>query len=171
MAAGIAVELVWSIASGIPYAWFVAAGQQTRCEFQTVGDVVPRTCHREATLVKIAVPIFGSRVSPRFDCAQAFLLVTANEGNGLQRQQLAATNWAPHERIVRLMELGVKAVICGGIDAWSAESLRSAGIIVCNSITGDVDEALDALLRRGMFVHGCPPMNQRVPRSPSETRP
>ncbi len=107
--------------------------------------------------MRIAVPVFGSRVSPRFDCAQVFLVVTADEGNGLQRQQLIATNWAPHERINRLMELGVNAVICGGIDWWSAESLRSAGIMVCNSITGDVDEALDTLLRGDMIVRGCPP--------------
>ena len=107
--------------------------------------------------MKIAVPVFGSRVSPRFDCAQVFLVVTADEGNGLQRQQLLATNWPPHERINRLMELGVNAVICGGIDWWSAESLRSAGIMVCNSITGDVDEALDALLRGDMISKGCPP--------------
>jgi predicted Fe-Mo cluster-binding NifX family protein len=113
------------------------------------------TLGREALRVKIAVPIFGSRVSPRFDCAQAFLLVTADERTPWQRQQVAAANWAPHERVNRLMELGVHAVICGGIDCWSAESLRSGGILVCNSITGDVDEALDSLLRGGMFADRC----------------
>jgi len=133
--------------------------------------------------VKIAVPVFGSRVSPRFDCAQVFLLVTAEEGSGLQRQELAATNWAPHERINRLMELGVNAVICGGIDWWSAESLRSAGIVVCNAITGDVDEALDALLRGDICAGGCaqthatmglPPVgeeNRATPGESDDTRP
>lgn len=113
------------------------------------------TCNRDVRLMKIAVPVFGSRVSPRFDCAQVFLVVTAHEGNGLQREQLSATNWAPHERIRRLMELGVNAVVCGGIDWRSAETLRSAGIVVCSSITGDVDEALDAWLRGAICAGGC----------------
>ena len=104
--------------------------------------------------MKIAVPVFGSRVSPRFDCAQVFLVLTADEGNDLQRQELVATNWAPHERINRLMELGVNTVICGGIDWWSAQSLRSAGIIVYSSVTGDVEEALNALLRGEMRAEG-----------------
>ncbi len=97
--------------------------------------------------MKIAVPTFGSRVSPRFDCAQVFLVVTTDNMNGVQRQELAATNWTPNERVSQLVALGVNAVICGGIDGWSAESLRSAGIRVYNSIKGDADEAVSTLLR------------------------
>ncbi len=95
--------------------------------------------------MKIAIPTFGDRVSPRFDCAQAFLVVTVEDGSPSERQEVAADGWAPYERINRLVELGADAVICGGIDCWSAESLRSAGIVLYGWVNGTIDEALNAL--------------------------
>ena len=97
--------------------------------------------------MKVAVPLFGNRVSPRFDCAPVFLIVTTDATADMQRQELVATDWAPHERINRLVELGVNKVMCGGIDWWSAQSLTLAGITVYNSVAGNADEALAALLR------------------------
>ena len=97
--------------------------------------------------MKIAIPVFGTRVSPRFDCAQTFLLVTLDGDRTTDRQELAAGEWAPHERINRLVEQGATAVICGGIDWWSAASLHSAGISVHHGVTGEVDHALAAWLR------------------------
>jgi predicted Fe-Mo cluster-binding NifX family protein len=99
--------------------------------------------------MKIAIPKFGSRVSPRFDCAQVFLVVTTDSRGGLQRQELAAMHWAPDERIRQLVALGINTVICGGIDGWSAETLRLTGIRVYSAITGDADEALSAVLSGG----------------------
>lgn len=95
--------------------------------------------------MKIALPTFGDRVSPRFDCAQAFLVVTIEDGKPSKRQEVAADGWAPYERINRLVELGADAVVCGGIDCWSAESLRSAGIVLYGWVNGTIDEALNAL--------------------------
>ena len=97
--------------------------------------------------MKIAIPIFGSRVSPRFDCAQTFLLVTVHAGQVIQRRELLASAWAPHERIKRLVAQAANEVICGGIDWWSAESLAAAGITVHRGVSGEVDDALAALLR------------------------
>lgn len=97
--------------------------------------------------MKVAIPTFGDRVSPRFDCAQAFLVVTINDSQPVEREELSASNWPPHERINRMVELGVDTVVCGGIDCWSAESLESAGITIYGWITGEIEEALAALVR------------------------
>jgi predicted Fe-Mo cluster-binding NifX family protein len=67
-------------------------------------------------LVKMAIPLFGSRVSPRFDCASAFLIVIVEQGEETQRQVLAAAGWTPEQRVAELKALAVNAVICGGID-------------------------------------------------------
>ena len=97
---------------------------------------------------KIAIPTFGTRVSPRFDCAQAVLVVTIDkEGKPSDRDGLKASNWASHERIQRLLEQGVDTVICGSIDRWSAMSLQSSGVTVYGWVTGEVEDALAALLR------------------------
>lgn len=97
--------------------------------------------------MKIAIPTFATRVSPRFDCAQSLLMVTIEEGATPQREEFVATNWAPDERITRLIELGVDTVICGGIDRWSTASLQSAGVTVYGWVAGEAEEALAAMLR------------------------
>ena len=95
-----------------------------------------------------AIPTFGNRVSPRFDCAQAFLLVTLEQGEVMRREEIDASNWAPRDRVHRLTSLGVETVICGGIDRWSADSLLDAGIDLHGHVSGLVERALE-LLRRG----------------------
>ncbi|MBN2473104.1 MAG: NifB/NifX family molybdenum-iron cluster-binding protein [Pirellulales bacterium] len=96
--------------------------------------------------MKIAIPTFGTRVSPRFDCAQAVLIITVDDGEPSGREQQVASSWAPHERINRLLDLGVTVVVCGGIDCWSVESLQSAGVTVYGWVTGEIEDALTALL-------------------------
>ncbi len=97
--------------------------------------------------MKIAIPTFSTRVSPRFDCAQSVLVVTIDEGETPGRQELTVGHWAPHERVNRLLELGVDTIVCGGIDRWSAASLQSAGVTIYGWVTGEAEDALSALLR------------------------
>jgi predicted Fe-Mo cluster-binding NifX family protein len=97
--------------------------------------------------MKIAIATFGERVSPRFDCAPAFIVVTVEDGRYSKGQPLSTSEWAPHDRINRLVELGVDTIVCGGIDWWSAESLRSADIRIYSQVTGEIDEALATLVR------------------------
>ncbi len=97
--------------------------------------------------MKIAIPTFGTRVSPRFDCAQSVLVVTIDESGKAERQEVAAAHWAPHERINRLLELGVDTVVCGGIDRWSTASLQSAGVTIYALVASEVEDALSALIQ------------------------
>jgi predicted Fe-Mo cluster-binding NifX family protein len=110
----------------------------------------------KAPPVKIAVPTFGSRVSPRFDCAQVILVVTAEGGTVVERHELTAADWTSRERVSRLADLGVSAVICGGIDGWSAGSLCSAGITVYSAVAGEISAALDAWRRGELRASGDP---------------
>jgi predicted Fe-Mo cluster-binding NifX family protein len=97
--------------------------------------------------MKVAMPTFGDRVSPRFDCAASFLLITVDRGEISERKEVDASNWAPHERINRLVAFQVDAVVCGGIDRWSAESLRSVGVSLYGQVTGAIEDVLAALIR------------------------
>jgi len=96
--------------------------------------------------MKIAIPTFGTRVSPRFDCAQEIAIVTVGEGGPSERVELAASDWPPHQRIHRLLELGVDTVLCGGIDRWTTRALQSAGVTIYGWVAGEVEDALAALL-------------------------
>ncbi|MBN2293980.1 MAG: NifB/NifX family molybdenum-iron cluster-binding protein [Pirellulales bacterium] len=97
--------------------------------------------------MKLAIPTFNTRVSPRFDCAQSILLVTVDDGKESKRQAITFNNWAPHERINRLLELGVDKVLCGGIDRWSVASLQSAGVTIYGWVTGEVEDAIEDFLQ------------------------
>ena len=97
--------------------------------------------------MKIAIPIFGSRVSPRFDCAREIAIVTVDEGRVSDRLKLAAVKWPPHERIHQLLELGVDTIVCGGIDRCMTRALLSAGVTIYGWVAGDAEDALSALLK------------------------
>lgn len=100
--------------------------------------------------MRAAIPIFGNRVAPRLDCAQAFLLVTTNESPEPERKEIRAADWAPYDRVNKLLGLGVDTVLCGGIDWWSLQSLQFAGVVVYHGVVGELEPALAALLRGEM---------------------
>ena len=114
--------------------------------------------------MKLAMPVFGERVSPRFDCAASFLVADVQEGRFVERHEFEAVDWAPHERINRLIQLGVNTVICGGIDRWSAESLRSVGITLYGWISGSIEDTLAALLRGDLHCEATLPAGESPPR-------
>ena len=97
--------------------------------------------------MKIAIPTFATRVSPRFDCAQDVLVVTIETGGVPERQELRASDWTPLERINRLLDLNVDTVLCGGIDCRSVESFQAAGVTVYSWVSGEIEDAMTALLR------------------------
>ena len=61
--------------------------------------------------MKIAIPVFGARVSPRFDCAQSVLVVTTDNDIPSERQQFTVSDLGPHERINKLLDLGADTVM------------------------------------------------------------
>jgi predicted Fe-Mo cluster-binding NifX family protein len=102
--------------------------------------------------VKIAVPLFGRRVSPRFDCAPIFLVVQLEPGGLPQRQHIVVTDWTARERVEQLQALAVNILICGGIDRWSAEALQASGIRIQSAVIGDVEEALAGWMRNEVLA-------------------
>ena len=98
-------------------------------------------------MMKAAIALFGTRVSPRFDCAPAFWVVEANDGTVTAEQTFSAENWNAVDRINKLRELGIKVLICGGIDMFSARKLSNSGVQTYSWITGQAKDALDGLLR------------------------
>lgn len=97
--------------------------------------------------MKIAIPLFNQRVSPRFDCAQDFLLASVENGSIVKRQELSASGWSRQERVKRLSELGVDTLICGGIDKLSEQMLLAHRVRTYTWVTGVAEDALNSFLR------------------------
>ena len=97
--------------------------------------------------MKVAIPLFGSRVSPRFDCAQRMLLVKIEDKEVVEKEEIWVARWNPLQRITRLTELGIDTVICGGISNFSVRMLANNGIRVISWITGEAEEAIKLHLK------------------------
>jgi len=106
----------------------------------------------------VALPIFGSRISPRFDCAAEIMLVRVEDGRVAARESVAAEAQHCLTRINWLCQHGVQVVICGGISRFSLRMLTDRGLRVLPGVTGDVEEVLqqflDGQLRSNQFKSG-----------------
>ncbi len=110
--------------------------------------------------MKIAIPLFGTRISPRFDCAPGLLLITTDdEGREIiERDEMVCQSINYIERINQLKTAGVDVVICGGISNEMQELLCRKNIEVIPWVTGDVQKAL-RLFTQGKLTPGailCP---------------
>ena len=100
--------------------------------------------------MKIAIPLFNKRVSPRFDCAVQFLILTIEDGAIEQRKNLWLKEKALTERIKRLNKLKIDTLICSGIDAFSEGQLSFHGMRVLSWITGEVEDVIHCFLEGGL---------------------
>ncbi len=96
--------------------------------------------------MKIAIPLFGTRVAPRLDMAQELMLIAVEDGVPAERQTMAIANWPPAGRPERLTDLGVRGVICGALCRRDATRLDELGITVYGFVTGEAEDALTCFL-------------------------
>jgi predicted Fe-Mo cluster-binding NifX family protein len=90
----------------------------------------------------IAIPVFGSRVSSRLDCAESILLVTLESGTIRERREIHLVETTPMEKIRLLKRERVSVLICGGLTEICESLLHETAITVVPWIRGEVDEVL-----------------------------
>lgn len=110
--------------------------------------------------MKVAIPIFGPRVSPRFDFAPALLIYTLQNRKVIERTEIPLNAWNLWQRLEKMKEWQVQILICGGIDGKSERMLKSQQIEVIPWIAGEAENVLQAFLKgklqAGMVVYpGC----------------
>ena len=93
-------------------------------------------------MMTTAIALFGTRISPRFDCSQHFLLITSSENSVTAQHTETIREHMPIMKIRRLADLNVDTLICGGVDENSREYLRSYGITVLANMKGKADVAV-----------------------------
>jgi predicted Fe-Mo cluster-binding NifX family protein len=97
--------------------------------------------------MKVAIPSFGPRVSPRFDYAPNLLLFTVENGKVVERGEFSLAHLDPWQRVEQVQTLNIQALICGGIDGRSARLLEAQRIQVIARVAGETEEALKCFLR------------------------
>lgn len=93
-------------------------------------------------MTKTAIALFGSRISPRFDCTQEFMLVTSSENTVIEQHIENIRTHVPLMKVRRLADLKVDLLICGGVDESSLEHLRLHGITVIANMKGQVEDVV-----------------------------
>jgi predicted Fe-Mo cluster-binding NifX family protein len=96
--------------------------------------------------MRVAIPVFGARISPRFDFAPSLLLLTLEKGEVQAREEVSLSSWDPRRRVEKLKEFEVQTLICGGIDCLSRQMIEDHRIRVIPWVAGEVAEALDSFL-------------------------
>jgi len=94
------------------------------------------------TVRTIAIPVFGTRISSRIDCAESFLLVILDNKAIKERKFVRFITSNYLERISMLIKLGPDVVICGGLWETCAKKLEASDVEVIPWIQGEVDDVL-----------------------------
>jgi len=91
---------------------------------------------------KIAIPVFGTRVSSRLDCSESVLLVSIENGSIVRREETFWPHFNPLEKVRLLVHEGVNVLICGGLTETCANMLHDTTIEVIPWICGEVEQVL-----------------------------
>jgi len=97
--------------------------------------------------MKIAIPIFGNRISPRFDFSPAMWIIEVEGKEVVRQEKLPTANLNLPQRLEQITSNGVNQLICGGIDGFCQTQLGSRGIDVVQDIIGDAEIAFDLFMR------------------------
>lgn len=103
---------------------------------------MPRSKPQVTKLMKIAVPLFKERVAPYFGASSKILLVEMRGDLITQKAAWDVKGEGAMDLAGRLVYLGVKKVICGGIQNRCKDWLISQGVVVLENQRGTVRDLL-----------------------------
>jgi predicted Fe-Mo cluster-binding NifX family protein len=107
--------------------------------------------------MRIAIPVFGNRISPRFDFAPYIGLFDSEGKKIIASREVCCDGWGDVERVSKLKDMGTNTVICGGLPNSLLNLLTSSGIQVIPWVAGNADQALDLFLqgrlKERMVIH------------------
>lgn len=150
------------------------AGRRGRTRYYKVTYVIPGAPSVAVApvlhlvlVMRIAIPTWRGRVSPVFDAARNLLLVDAQDGREIRREETTVEPADLVARAKRVAQLGTDLLICGAI-SWPLEAtLVSTGVGVISQTCGPVEEVLRAFLsgqltQQAFLMPGCRGRRRRL---------
>jgi predicted Fe-Mo cluster-binding NifX family protein len=113
--------------------------------------------------MKVAIPLYGNRVSPRFEYTRDFLIVEFQGKKEIDREALTMETNHPDRMADRLAKEGVSVVLSGGMNPHLQEQFRLRNITVIWGLIGDADDVLATYLDGQVFsgMGPCPRRDRR----------
>ena len=100
--------------------------------------------------MRLAVPIWGDRLSPVLDVARRLLLLEVDDGRVMSRME---HDLSSADRAQAASQLGVTVLICGAVSLQLSRRLSAAGVVVIPNVCGAVEEVVHAYLS-GVLLDG-----------------
>ena len=113
--------------------------------------------------MKVAIPLYGSRVSPRFGYTRDFLIVELDGKKEIDRKALTMEINHPARMADSLAKEGVSVILSGGMNPHFQEQFRLRNIAVIWGLIGDADDVLATYLDDQVFsgMGPCPRRGRR----------
>lgn len=110
--------------------------------------------------MRVAFSTWDQRIAPVFDVAKTVRIFDTDAADAAQGGQQQELEEAPIQKALRLVELGVGALICGAISRPIHDTVEAYGIRVIPFVAGDLQEVVRAwhagLLQTDTFaMPGC----------------
>ncbi|MBI4763292.1 MAG: hypothetical protein HY787_01630 [Deltaproteobacteria bacterium] len=102
--------------------------------------------------MKVAIPIFLNRISPRLDCARKLLILEVEKDRLVNKRELDISQWPPDEKVIYLNKMGISQLICGGIRLEDRSGLHRFGIQVASPLYGEVETIIKEYLNGKLNV-------------------
>jgi predicted Fe-Mo cluster-binding NifX family protein len=113
--------------------------------------------------MKVAVPRYRGRISPRFGFSEDVLIAEVTKGKVRLLEIMDVGRAMSHQVASMLSQRGVNVVLTGGINMRDQALLRSMGIEVIWGLIGTPEDAIESLMN-GEIIPGmgvCPPCRHR----------
>ena len=92
--------------------------------------------------MKVAFAAWSHRISPVFDVARQVHVVEVDAGCIVGESMASLTGDIPLQKALRLVELGVSALVCGAISWPVRRAIEGYGIGVMPFVVGDLREVI-----------------------------
>lgn len=101
-------------------------------------------------MVRVAIPIFRSRVSPILDSCTRIILIDIEHNQEIERSEIHLNGLSLIERVSVLQKSSVKTVICGAISDMFQNMLQNVKIYLIIGIAGEVEQVVGAYLSESL---------------------
>ncbi len=98
--------------------------------------------------MKIAITIWGNRVSPVFDAAKTLLIADIKDPGVIRKSYVNFDSGSPDTMIKILKKMQVSILVCGAISTRPADLIVENDIKLISFVTGNAVEFLETFARK-----------------------
>ena len=97
--------------------------------------------------IKVAIPVFGTQVSPRCDCTPEMLFLEFENGVVVSRRTTAMEGMTPHQRIRTISASGATLLVCGAMPGFYSRMVDSLGIQIIHAEGVAIDVLIERIVK------------------------